>query len=178
MIRRNEKGFTLVELLIVVAIIGILAGVVLIAINPGETLRKSRDATRLSDLDSVARALNLALAEETVTLVATSGGSSSLSGATPTAVNGNGWVDADPVGTSAGLGQYLSALPLAPNHSAATPEAYIFYSDGVNYELNAVLEATDNEVKMVNDGGNENDVNGALTYEIGTDPGLDLDLTN
>lgn len=164
MIRRTEKGFTLVELLIVVAIIGILAGVVLIAINPGETLKKSRDATRLSDLDSVARALNLALAEEVITLQSNAG---STSTAGNTGVDGSGWVDVLPLPAgTVGLGKYISALPLPPNHDT---EAYSYASDGDYYELNAVLEATANATKMENDGGNNDAV-----YELGTAPGLDL----
>ncbi len=44
-----RKGFTFIELLIVIAVLGILAVAVLSAINPVEQLRKARDAGRKSD---------------------------------------------------------------------------------------------------------------------------------
>jgi len=51
------KGFTLVELLIVIAIIGVLAVVVLVAINPIEQLAKTRDAGRISTVTQVGHAV-------------------------------------------------------------------------------------------------------------------------
>lgn len=45
-----QKGFTLVELLIVIAILGTLAVVVLIAINPLQQLARTRDAGRKSSV--------------------------------------------------------------------------------------------------------------------------------
>lgn len=41
-----KKGFTLVELLIVIAVLGTLAAVVLVALNPLEQLAKTRDGGR------------------------------------------------------------------------------------------------------------------------------------
>jgi prepilin-type N-terminal cleavage/methylation domain-containing protein len=46
---REKSGFTLVELLIVIAVIAILAIAVLAALDPIEQLKKSRDSGRLAD---------------------------------------------------------------------------------------------------------------------------------
>jgi prepilin-type N-terminal cleavage/methylation domain-containing protein len=55
--KSSPKGFTLIEILIVVAIIAILASVVLVGLGP--TQQKGRDARRLSDLRETQNALEL-----------------------------------------------------------------------------------------------------------------------
>ena len=52
-----RKGFTLIELLVVIGIIGILAAVVLVAVNPGRQFASARDAQRRADLYSISNAV-------------------------------------------------------------------------------------------------------------------------
>ena len=53
----SRKGFTLIEMLIVIAIIGILSSVVLVGLGPVQ--RRGRDARRQADLREVQNALEL-----------------------------------------------------------------------------------------------------------------------
>ena len=53
----SKKGFTLLELLIVIAIIVLLGIILIFALNPAETLAKSRDAQRISDLSTIKTAI-------------------------------------------------------------------------------------------------------------------------
>jgi len=51
------KGFTLVEILIVIAVVGVLAVGVLVAINPLEQIARGRDAERKTTVSSLSNAL-------------------------------------------------------------------------------------------------------------------------
>ena len=50
---RNESGFTLVELIIVIAIIAILAAAIFVAIDPARRLHEARNARRSSDIATI-----------------------------------------------------------------------------------------------------------------------------
>ena len=54
--RINKQGFTLLEILLVVAAIGILAGIVILALNPNKQLGDTRNAQRRSDVTTILNA--------------------------------------------------------------------------------------------------------------------------
>lgn len=170
-------GFTLLELLIVVAIISILAMIAFLVINPLEMIRESRDANRLSDLASLQRAINLAVPEATASGVevlcsGSSGkptpgqvlcqGVSNSSDYNPKATNGTGWVKIDLASQSSVSFAVLPADPL--NHDEYY---YTYASDGKNWEITAKLESTKYNLKMIEDGGSDNSA-----YEVGTNLNL------
>lgn len=63
-VSRRLKGFTLIEILVVVALIAILAAVTIIAINPGKNFADTRNATRSADVTQILNAVTQYTSEE------------------------------------------------------------------------------------------------------------------
>lgn len=189
--KNKNKGFTLVELMIVIAILAILAAIVIFALNPAELFKRARDSQRMSDLRVLSSAISYYLADSPTPIldgdtntkcVGGAGSVTIFSTATvPTAipssvntftawtnttsrdVGGAGWVKINFNSTgSAPIGQ----LPFDPSNSGSgvLGTMYTFAcTTSLNYEINTRLESTSYASRMTADGGDA-----AHVYEVGT----------
>ena len=165
----QKSGFTLVELLVVIAIIAILAAVVVLIINPLELTKRGRDANRLTDLSNLQNAINVAVQEATgagaVAVLCGAGGSYPCNGSSNIATrvaNGSGWVKVD---LSSSKSVSFPTLPVDPINNVAHHYTYCANNDA--WEIDAVLESDQQKGKMIDEGGNESD-----KYEVGSNLSL------
>jgi prepilin-type N-terminal cleavage/methylation domain-containing protein len=122
----QKKGFTLLEILLVVAAIAILAGIVILAINPTKQLGDTRNAQRRSDVTTILNAVYQYTIDNTGTLPTIPTGSCAL-------VAANQICKATATGTcSAGVAlttltaseKYLVSLPIDPTTSSTDGTGY------------------------------------------------------
>lgn len=161
------RGFTLVELLVVISIIAILAAVVILVINPLELIHRSRDATRIKDLDNLVQAINVSMQEagmssnSIVSILCKESGIYPCSGSSNNGTrltDGTGWLKAD---LSIQSSVTLPTLPIDPVNNAEFH--YTYCADQDKFEINTVLESDSLRSKSYSDGGNTGD-----HYEVGS----------
>ncbi|MFZ5425230.1 MAG: type II secretion system protein [Patescibacteria group bacterium] len=157
-----EKGFTLLELLIVITVISILASLLVVVLNAGEYLGASRDSHRVTDLNKVQLAITNALTDNAIELTDTTGCTTCNSLTGTTAIDGTGWVQFNNTSGN-GLSGLLFVLPVDPTNEGN--HVYRYYSNGTDFEINVNFESEKftNE-NAVSDGGNNDSV-----YEKGWD---------
>lgn len=152
------KGFTLLELVIVIGILAVLGAISVLVLNPAQLFAQARDTTRIEDMGVLRNALALyvsTVSTPTMGVSATCYVSSSLVTAincggrhvgtnatfptNPRLVNGSGWIPVD-MGAVSG-GPALSVLPLDPTNSADYFYSYANNDTAKTYELNAKMES-------------------------------------
>src|SRR3989344_5679707 len=67
----QSKGFTLIEILVVIGIIAVLAAIVLIAINPARQFAQARDSQLVSNLNAILNAIGQRIADNRGTFAGT-----------------------------------------------------------------------------------------------------------
>lgn len=118
---RNQEGFTLVEILVVIALLALLAGAVFFALNPTQLFRDARNTTRRQDVDAVHSALRQYVLRD---LDGDPAGLSAacLSGAALPVVDPSGGIDATEGGAitqlNTCLASYIAEMPTAPGTSS------------------------------------------------------------
>jgi len=195
-----SKGFTLVELLIVITILAALAAAVVVVLNPAELMAQARDSQRMNDLITVRDALLYLVAHGTSPILCVDGniagggchdggicmmdpgpGNGPFSvqncGAPSNqdrTVGGAGWVDVNLTGFAFG-GSPITVLPVDPVNTAQFFYAYKANTAGA-FKLAGRLESERYRPMMVDDGGTRNicitHTANTCFYEIGSNLAL------
>ncbi len=157
---KYQKGFTLLELLVTIALLGVIAAVILRAINPFTQIAKARDAVRKQDVNALARAIQAYHVENYPALPAAGNTYISTDGSPPENAGGAGWIPSD-------LSTQVKTLPIDLLNNGAY--FYRYYADTVpppgRFKIDVRMEA--DFAAAENDGGIDPN-----RYEVGTDKTL------
>lgn len=123
--QKQQKGFTIVELLIVIVVIGILAAITIVAYNGIQT--RARDNARISDLKNLQKIVELYKAENGSYPLPANGslqwtGNCALFGSVTNYISGVSSITS-------------SKLPLDPKWKNTDDKCYLYRSDGTDYML-------------------------------------------
>ncbi|MCX6795328.1 MAG: prepilin-type N-terminal cleavage/methylation domain-containing protein [Candidatus Falkowbacteria bacterium] len=124
--KKETGGFTLIEILLVVAAIAILAGIVILAINPNKQLGETRNASRRAAVNTILNAVYQYSIDNNGTLPTIPTGTCSLVAAnqvckaTATGTCSTG-VDLSVLTT---LEKYLTSMPIDPTVSSTDGSGY------------------------------------------------------
>ena len=124
--RKDVRGFTLIEILVVIGLIAILAAIVLIAINPARQFAQARNTQRESNVNTILNALGQDIADNKGTFTC------SGVGTMPAATAAHIGTSATFVNLTCLVPTYIStAIPVDPANGTAADTQYTIAVDSV-----------------------------------------------
>lgn len=123
----NKKGFTLIEILIVIGIIAILAAIIIIAINPARQFAQARNTQRWSDVNAILNGVHQYAVDNTGTLPSSITTTATVMGDGTSEIN----ICSDLVTT------YLAAMPYDPSDASGAYTSCSNYYTGYNISKDA-----------------------------------------
>ena len=136
---KTGAGFTLLELMIVVAILSLLSAGIITVLNPYEQIQKSNDGRRKSDLSQIQKALELYYEDNGRYPLQSDDGSYQIVGVNQNILPwGSPWIP------------YMNLLPKDP--SSSKKYVYIIDSTGQAYFLYASLDRGAKDKQACNNG--------------------------
>ena len=130
---KRKKGFTLIELMVVISIIGILATIIIVTFV--NAAAKSRDSKRKTDLNAISSALEMYFYDNKFYPIGGNGVATNLYLANNSSLvcNENGGVDQVPEQLRCLVsGGYISSIPLDPKYDVGVGDNYRYYYIGYN----------------------------------------------
>ena len=115
----RKKGFTLLEVLLVIGIIAILAAIVIVAINPSKQLAESRNAQRRTDVNTILNAVYQYALDNNGSIPA-----SITDSATKICNTGGTCTGIIDLGVLTASEKYLTKIPKDPTSSTANSAGY------------------------------------------------------
>jgi|SRR3989304_4803890 len=130
MFRKYSRGFTLVELLVIIGLVGVIFAGTITLINPAHQLQKGRDAQRKGDLKTIQQAAELFRADNS---------RYPMFGSEASPVGG--WAPASSMVLNIGGVTYLRTIPTGPSGNSCD-YVYMVPGSGNVYSLYTNLENT------------------------------------
>jgi prepilin-type N-terminal cleavage/methylation domain-containing protein len=110
----KQAGFTLLEVLMVIGILAILAGVVLVAINPARQFKIARDSQRSANVTAILSAIGQNMTDHSGSFVCEGQITAIPTTSTTMSANSDGFNIAPCI-----IPDYISALPYDPSKTGA-----------------------------------------------------------
>lgn len=150
----RKKGFTLIEVLLVIGIIAVLAAVVVVSLDPVQRFKDAQDSRRLSDIQSILTAVSQYIVDNRGALPSgldtnekQLGTADSSCGITTGECNVTGATDC--IDLAGPLASYLKSLPYDPENGSDATTHYSITVDASNIITVTACDSNDASISQV-----------------------------